>query len=184
MALFDKNTWYILKHLHQGIAAQAAARIEAGERLQPMAYLVSPAAAHDGQARMHVAEVASEFMAELLSQHDSERLLAKYLADALQEGSVVQRQIDREHGLRADYTICVQETRLPNADSKAIARPAMMVLIHGRNFALPIFHLIREADKGQRICQLRPFPEMQEIEGVQHMLQSRMWGNACGNTLQ
>ena len=177
MALFDKNTWYILQHLHQGMAAQAAARIEAGEHLQPMAYLVSPAAAHDGRARMHVAEVASEFMTELLSQHDSQLLLAKYLADALQEGSLVQRQIDREHGLRALYTICVQETQLPNADSKAVPRPALMVLINGHNFTLPIFHLIRFAADGRRICQLRPFPEMAEIEGAQHMLQARHFAN-------
>ena len=178
MALFDKNTWYILKHLHHSMAAQAAARIEAGEHLQPMAYLVSPGAAHDGQARMHVAEVASEFMAELLSHHDSPLLLAKYLADALQEDSLVQRQIDREHGLRALYTISVQETRLPNADSKAVPRPALMILINGRNFTLPIFHLIRLTAEGRRICQLRPFPEMAEIEGAQHMLQTRHYANA------
>jgi hypothetical protein len=173
MALFDKNTWYILKHLHHSIAAQAAARIEFGEQLTPQAFLVSPSPAHDGQSGVHIAEVASEFMDELLSHGRSQRTLMKYLSDALQEGSLVQRSIDREHGIQATYTVSVQETTLPNADSYTQARPALLVLINGKNFTLPIFHLIEVLGPRQRRCQLRSFPDMQEIEAVQHMLQTR-----------
>ena len=170
MALLDKNSWYILKHLHQTIASQAAARIDAGERLQPQAYLVSPAPAQDGQLGMHVAEVASEFMENLLGQADGERLLAKYLADALHEGSLIQKQIEREHGIQATYTFCVQEAMLPGTDANAALRPALMVLLNGKGFTLPIFHLIEVHADGSRTSHLRAFPEMQEIEAVQQML--------------
>ena len=174
MALFDKNTWYILKHLHHNIAAQAAVRIENGERLLPMAYLVSPSPSEDAQARMHVAEVAADFISELMHQAAGNKLLLKYLTDALHEGSAIQRQIDREHGIQPSYTICVQEALLPNADSQAAPRSALMVLLNGKNFTLPIFHLIGVRLGGQRICQLRSFPEMEEIEAAQHILQTRM----------
>lgn len=180
MALLDKNSWYILKHLHHNIASQAAVRMEAGERLQPQAYLVSPAPAQDGQVGMHVAEVASDFIEQLLSQDEGERLLAKYLADALHEGSVIQKQIEREHGIQATYTFCVQETMLPGTDANATPRPAMMVLLNGKGFTLPIFHLLQVQADGSRVPHLRAFPEMEEIEAVQQMLQARMQHN---NTL-
>lgn len=173
MALFDKNTWYILQHLHHSIAAQAAARIEQGEHLTPQAFLVSPAPAQDGHAGMHIAEVASEFMDEVWGQGRGQGALLKYLSDALQEGSLVQRSIDREHGIQATYTVSVQETTLPNADNQRHARPALLVLIHGRHFALPIFHLIEVLGPGQRRCQLRSFPDLQEIEAAQHLLHTR-----------
>lgn len=172
MALFDKNTWYILKHLHHSIAASAAARIDNGEHLTPQAFLVSPAPAHDGQSGVHIAEVAAEFMDELVGHGRGHRALVKYLSDALQEGSLVQRSIDREHGIQATYTVSVQETTLPNADSRPQARPALLVLINGKNFTLPIFHLIENLGPRSRRCQLRSFPDMQEIEAVQHMLQT------------
>ena len=174
MALLDKNTWYILKHLHHTIATQAASRIDAGERLHPQAYLVSPAPAQDGQMGMHVAEVSAEFIEQLLSQEEGDRLLAKYLADALHEGSIIQKQIEHEHGIQATYTFCVQEAFLPGTDADPTPRPAMMVLLNGKGFTLPIFHLIEVKSDGSRISHLRAFPEMQEIEAVQQMLQARM----------
>lgn len=172
MPLLDRNTWYILKHLHHSLAAQAASRIDAGESVPAAAYLVSPAAADDCLAQMHVAEVDGEFMAELLGRCDADQLLAQYLTDALQEGSKIQQHIAREHGLLPHYTVCVQETRLPNADSQTLPRPALLVLIRARNFVLPVFHLIRELPDGRRTCHVRPFPDLQEIEGAQHLLQA------------
>lgn len=180
MALFDKNTWYILQHLHHTIAAQVASCIENGDRIQPQAYLISPAAAHDGYAGMHMAEIAPEFLEDMLSLPHGEQLLNQYLIDALQEGSVVQRQIDREHGIQARYTLCVQETVLPHADSQAQPRPALLVLMRGPHFALPIFHLIETTGTQQRRCHLRPFPDMQEIEAAQALLQVRPF---CSSTL-
>ncbi|MGN1056107.1 MAG: hypothetical protein ACI4QS_05275 [Comamonas sp.] len=177
MSLLDKNTWYILKHLHHTIATQAAARVDGGDTLSPLAYLVSPAPAQDGRAGMNVAEVSAEFIAQLLAQEDGDRLLAKYLADALIEGSIIQQQIAREHGIQATYTFSMQEAWLPCADA-AQPRPALMVLLNGRSFTLPIFHQITVGADGQRQCQLRPFPEMEEIEAVQHMLQARMQHNS------
>lgn len=173
MALFDKNTWYILKHLHHSLASQAAACVEAGERITPIAYLVSPAPAQDGPARLDVAEVSAEFMAQLFSQGDGEKRLVKYLADALREGSLVQQQIAHQYALQASYTVSVQETFLPHADNQTQQRPAVMVLLCGHNFTLPIFHLI-EQTAGDRRCHVRDFPQMPEIEAVQHLLQVRL----------
>lgn len=178
MALLDKNTWYILKHLHQTIATQAASRIDAGEHLRPQAYLVSPAPAQDGQMGMHVAEVSAEFIDNLLHQEEGDRLLAKYLADALHEGSLIQQQIRREHGIEALYTFCVQEALLPATGADGTPHPAMMVLLNGKGWTLPIFHLIENRGDGSRISHLRAFPEMEEIETVQQMLQARMQHNS------
>lgn len=174
MALFDKNTWYILKHLHHSLAVQAAARVEAGERVTPMAYLISPAPAQDGPARMDVAEVSAEFIALLLNQRDGERMLTKYLADALREGSLAQQQIAQEYAVQATYTVSVQETLLPQADNQTKPRPALVVLLNSAHFTLPIFHLIEVTADGSRRCHLRDFPQMPEIEAVQHMLQVRV----------
>ena len=173
MALFDQNTWYILKHLHQSIATQAAAYIEAGEHLQPMAYLISPAGHMDRHTRMHVAEIAKEFIDTLMRHPMGEQLLSQYLSDALREGSAIQLQIHQEHGIKARYTLSVQETLLPAADSQNVTQPspALMVLLRGKHFSLPIFHLICTNHLQQRICQLRTFPDMAEIEAAQHLLQ-------------
>ena len=172
MALFDKNTWYILQHLHHSVAAAAAAQVDAGEEVVPMAYLLSPSAAHDGPACMNVAEVSAEFMAQLSALPHGQQLLNKYLTDALREGSLAQQQIALEYAVQASYTVSVQETLLPQADNQTQARPALMVLLRGHNFSLPIFHLI-EAVPGGRRCHVRSFPDMHEIEAVQHMLQVR-----------
>lgn len=175
MALFDKNTWYILQHLHQGIAAQAAACIERGESVQPQAYLVSAAPVQDSQARMQIAEVATDFIEALLQHEGGEQRLAQYLADALQEGSVAQRQIEREHGIQASYTVSVCETCLPHADnSYQRTRPALMVLLRGPHFTLPILHPIAVLPQQQRRCLLRAFPDLAEIEAAQHVLQTRL----------
>ena len=174
MALFDKNTWYILKHLQHSLAAQAAARVDAGEHVTPMAYLVSPAPVQDGPASMDVAEVSAEFIAQVLNQRHGERLLTKYLADALREGSLAQQQIAHEYAVQTVYTVSVQETVVPPADNQTQPRPALMVLLSGHDFTLPIFHLIQVAADGSRRCHLRSFPEMPEIEAVQHMLQVRV----------
>ena len=123
---------------------------------------------------MQLAEVSEQFIAQLLGQAEGDRLLAKYLADALIEGSLIQQQIANEHGLSASYTFCVQEALLPGADAQGPQRPALMVLIGARNFTLPIFHLIEVLPNGARQCHLRAFPDLQEIEAVQHMLQARM----------
>lgn len=173
MALFDKNTWYLLKHLHHSLAVQAAACVEAEELVTPMAYLVTPSPAQDGPAGVDVAELSAEFMARLMHQPQGTHLLAKYLADALREGSLVQQQIAHEYGVQPTYTVSVQETVLPHADNQSSPRPALMVLLCGSNFTLPIFHLIEVRSKGLRRCQLRAFPEMPEIEAVQHLLQVR-----------
>lgn len=174
MALFDQNTWYILKHLHHSLAVQAAAQVESGEMVTPMAYLVSPAPAQDGPASMDVAELSAEFIAQLLRQHGGGDLLAQYLADALRAGSLVQQQIAHEYAVQATYTISMQETLLPQADNQTKPRPALLVMLSGTNFTLPIFHLIEVLADGSRRCQLRDFPEMPEIESVQHLLQVRM----------
>ena len=170
MALFDKNTWYILKHLHHSLVAPAAAQVDAGEYVMPMAYLLSPIPAQDGPAGMHVAEVSAEFIAQILAQRHGDRLLAKYFADALREGSLAQQQIAHEYAVQATYTVSVQETVLPKADNQIQSRPALMVLLSGRSFTLPIFHLIEKLPDGSRRCHIREFPEMPEIEAVQHML--------------
>ena len=173
MALFDQNTWYILKHLHQCIETQAAAYIEAGEHLQPMAYLISPAGHMDRHTRMHVAEIAKEFIDTLMRHPMGEQLLSQYLSDALREGSAIQQQIQQEHGIKARYTLSVQEALLPAADRQHLTKPspALMVLLRGKHFSLPIFHLICTDHLQHRVCQLRAFPDMAEIEAVQHLLQ-------------
>lgn len=176
--MLDKHTWYILKHLHHNVATQQAARIDAGERLTPQAFLVSQPQDQHGQASMNVAEISADFIAGLLAQAEGERLLAKYLADALHEGSLIQQQIAQEHGFEASYTLLVQETLLPAEVPEAAPRPALMVLFNGKSVTLPIFHLIETLPDGSRRCHLRAFPELQEIEAVQRMLQARMQQNA------
>lgn len=176
--MLDKHTWYILKHLHHNIATQQAARIDAGERLVPQAFLVSQPQDQSGQASMNVAEVAADFIADLLAKEEGERLLAKYLADALHEGSLIQQQIAQEHGFAASYTLLVQEVRLPAEVPQTGPRPALMVLLNGKGMTLPIFHLIDTPSDGSRRCHLRAFPELQEIQAVQHMLQARMQQNS------
>lgn len=175
--MLDKHTWYILKHLHHNVATQQAARIDAGERLTPQAFLVSQPDNQAGQASMNVAEISADFIADLLAKDEGERLLAKYLADALHEGSLIQQQIAQEHGFTACYTLLVQETLLPAEVPEAAPRPALMVLLNGKGMTLPIFHWIETLPGGQRRCHLRAFPELQEIEAVQHMLQARMQQN-------
>ena len=166
----DASTWTALKHLHGNIAA----RIDQGEHVTQKAYLIDRPEQRNGQTVMQVAEVAPSFIDDLLSKEDGQRLVAKYLADALQEGSLIQQQIAREHGFQAHYTLCVQEAMLSQSHGSA-ASPVLMVLLHGKGLTLPIFHGIETLRDGHsRRCQLRNFPEIKEIEAVQQMLQVRM----------
>ena len=127
---------------------------------------------------MNVAEISAKFIASLRAKEDGDRLLARYLADALHEGSLIQQQIAQEHGFQACYTFSVQETLLPPSAADMPPRPALMVLLNGKAMTLPIFHLIEPLEGGARQCHLRAFPEIEEIDAVQHMLQARMQHNS------
>ncbi|MBS7348875.1 MAG: hypothetical protein KIG95_01680 [Comamonas sp.] len=167
MPPLENADWKLLKHLHQQITSQQAQHIEHGGKVQPQAYLVSPG--NNGAAQL--AELSTHFIQELLSQEDGQQQLAKYLADALRPGSDTQQHIAQAYGFNARYTLSCQEATLPQADGSQ--QPVLMVLLHGQGFALPVFHTIEEHHPGRR-CQLRPFPELAEIQAVQDLLQQRL----------
>lgn len=167
MSPLPNADWKLLRHLHQQIASEQAQRIEQGSRIHPQAYLISPG--DHGAAQL--AELSHDFLYDLLEQDDGQRLLAKYLADALQPGSSVQQHIARDYGFQARYTISSQEAMLPQADGSQ--QPVLMVLLHGHGFALPVFHTIIQC-AGQRQCQLRPFPDLAEFQSVQALLEQRL----------
>lgn len=168
MPLLQNTDWKLLKHLHQHIADQQASRIVQGAQIHPQAYLVSPA--EDGPAQL--AELSNDFIADLLAQENGQRLLAQYLADALQPGSSTHQHIADTYGFHARYTLSCQEAFLPQADGQQQA--VLMVLLHGQGFALPVFHVIEDDPPAGRRCQLRPFPGLEEFQAVQDMLLQRM----------
>ena len=172
MPLLENNDWKLLKHLHQQIADRQAQGIEQGKKVTPNAYLISPPAAP--QAPAQLAEVAQDFIAHWLQQADGEHLLAKYLADAVQPGSEVHQRIAQEHGFDAQFTLSCQEAMLPQANGSL--QPVLMVLLHGQGFAMPIFHSIDRTATG-RLCQLRPFPDLEEFQAVQALLEQRIQQN-------
>ena len=167
MSLLPNADWKLLRHLHQQIASAQAQRIQLGAKIHPQAYLISPGE----QGAAQLAELSHDFLYDLLEQDDGQRLLAKYLADALQPGSQVQQHIAHDYGFQARYTISSQEAMLPQADGSQ--QPVLMVLLHGQGFALPVFHTIHQND-GQLQCQLRPFPDLAEFQAVQALLEQRL----------
>lgn len=167
MSPLPNADWKLLRHLHLQIATQQAERIQQGAKIHPQAYLISPG--EHGQAQL--AELSRSFLNGLLEQEDGQRLLAKYLADALQPGSAVQRHIAQDYGFDARYTISSQEAMLPQADGSQ--QPVLMVLLHGQGFALPVFHTIT-VNGMQRQCHLRPFPDLAEFQAVQALLEQRL----------
>lgn len=172
MPLLENTDWKLLQHLHQHIATREAQRIGQGEKVAPNAYLISPPPSP--QAPAQVAEVAQDFIANLLQQADGEHLLAKYLADAVQPGSAVHQRIAQEHGFDAQFTLSCQEAMLPQANDSL--QPVLMVLLHGQGFAMPIFHAIDRTATG-RHCLLRPFPDLEEFQAVQALLEQRIQQN-------
>lgn len=167
MSPLANDDWKLLRHLHLQIATEQAKRIQQGARIRPQAYLISPG--EHGQAQL--AELSHTFLDNLLEQEDGQRLLAKYLADALQPGSAVQQHIAHDYGFTARYTISCQEAMLPQADGSQ--QPVLMVLLHGQGFALPVFHTITTTGT-QRQCHLRSFPDLAEFQAVQSLLEQRL----------
>lgn len=170
-ALLENADWQLLKHLHQQIACAQAGRIGQGEKVPPNAYLISPSRTDLAQAPAQLAELSRDFVADLLQQPDGQHLLAKYLADAVHPGSEVHRRIAQEYGFHAQYTLSCQEAVLPQANGSL--QPVLMVLLHGQGFALPIFHAIERIATGSH-CQLRPFPDLEEFQAVQVLLEQRI----------
>lgn len=171
MPLLENADWRLLKYLHQQIACAQADRIEQGEKIPPNAYLISPGQTGLAQVPAQLAELSRDFVADLLQQPDGQHLLAKYLADAVQPDSEIHRRIAQEYGFHAQYTLSCQEAVLPQANGSL--QPVLMVLLHGQGFALPIFHAIEQIATGNH-CQLRPFPDLQEFQAVQVLLEQRI----------
>ena len=59
---------------------------------------------------------------------------------------------------------------------KLLNSAVLMVLLHGQGFAMPIFHSIDRTATG-RLCQLRPFPDLEEFQAVQALLEQRIQQN-------
>ena len=83
-------------------------------------------------------------------------------------------QLGGEHGFDAQFTLSCQEAMLPQANGSL--QPVLMVLLHGQGFAMPIFHSIDRTATG-RLCQLRPFPDLEEFQAVQALLEQRIQQN-------
>ncbi len=169
MSLLPNADWKLLRHLHQQIASAQAQRIQLRCQDPPSGVPDQPRGARVLHGWPNCRTISCTTS---LEQDDGQRLLAKYLADALQPGSPVQQHIAHDYGFQARYTISSQEAMLPQADGSQ--QPVLMVLLHGQGLRCRCFTPSIQND-GTAPMPAAPFPGSGRVSSRA----STAWNNAC-----
>lgn len=191
--MFDHHTWLLLAHVHDSMAGHAAQLLNSNcTALPAQAYLMHHChKERPTQAQLEVAAICHTFVQRLEQLHPGPQPLMAFMAQAVQPGSKVHHQLTYSDAGPPDFTLLVQETLLPPdapvygaaqaSQPSTMHTPALLALLHGHGWSLPVLHRIHTSAAGHRHCPLRPFPSLQEIQSLQPLLQS---GYLLPQTLQ